>query len=190
MVKAINLLPWRDAMRREQRRQFHALLLLAALAGLALVLLVSGINARRLTVQESRNQWLRAETLTLGAQLDEVHQLEQALVRLHARRSAVEGLQQRRGQAVQLLAALAARVPDGIALRSVRQTDSISLGGWAQSNARVSGMLRQLEGMPGTAGPPELVEVKAATVGQGRDARRVFEFALTLRPASGAGATP
>ncbi len=186
-MMAINLLPWREAQRRERRRQFHALLLLAALAGLALVLLASALNARRLAIQESRNQWLRSENLKLAAQLDEIRQLDQALARLEARRSAVEALQQQRGQAVQWLSALAGRVPEGIALRSVRQTERFTLGGWAQSNARVSGLLRQLDGMPGTAGVPELVEVKAATLGQGREARRVFEFVLTLKPAPAPG---
>lgn len=179
---AINLLPWRDAARRERRRQFHAVLLLAALAGLALVLLGSGINARQLAVQESRNQWLRSENLKLADQLDEIRQLDQALAMLAARRTAVEGLQRSRGQAVQLLDALASRVPEGIALRSVHQTERITLTGWAQSNARVSGLLRALDRMPGTTGAPELVEVKAVTVGQGRDARRLFEFTMALQP--------
>lgn len=182
-MNTINLLPWRDAMRRERRRQFHALLLLAALSGIALVLLASAVNVRQLAVQQSRNQWLRAENLKLGAQLEEIRQLDHALALLEARRSAVEGLQRSRGQAVQLLDALASRVPEGIALRSVRQADRITLTGWAQSNARVSDLLRRLEGMPGTTGAPELVEVKATTVGQGRDARRLFEFTLILQPA-------
>ncbi len=181
-MNMINLLPWREALRRERRRQFHALLLLAALAGLALVLLASAIHARRLAVQESRNQWLRSENLKLGSQLEELRQLDQALAVLEARRAAVEGLQRSRGQAVQLLDALASRVPEGIALRSVRQADRVTLSGWAQSNARVSGLLRELDRMPGTAGAPELLEVKAATLGQGRDARRMFEFTLALQP--------
>lgn len=182
-MNTINLLPWRDALRRERRRQFHALLLLAALVGVALVLLVSAINVRQLAVQQSRNQWLRSENLKLGAQLEEIRQLDKALAFLEARRAAVEGLQRSRGQAVQLLDALASRVPEGIALRGVRQAERITLTGWAQSNTRVSDLLRRLEGMPGTAGAPELVEVKATTVGQGRDARRLFEFTLALQPA-------
>ena len=181
-MNTINLLPWREASRRERRRQFHALLLLAALTGVALVFLGSAINARRLAIQESRNQWLRSESLKLASQLEEIRQLDQALAALEARRAAVEGLQRSRGQVVQLLDALASRVPEGIALRSVRQAERITLTGWAQSNARVSGLLRQLDQMPGTRGAPELVEVKAVTVGQGRDARRLFEFTLVLQP--------
>lgn len=178
----INLLPWREASRRERRRQFHALLLLAALTGLALVLIASAFHARRLAVQESRNSWLRSENLKLGSQLAEIHLLDQSLAMLEARRAAVEGLQRSRGQAVQLLDALASRVPDGIALRSIRQAERVTLVGWAQSNARVSGLLRELQDMPGTAGAPELVEVKAINTGQGRDARRLFEFTLVLQP--------
>ncbi len=134
-------------------------------------------------MQQSRNQWLRSENLKLGAQLDEIRQLDRTLALLEARRTAVEGLQRSRGQAVQLLDALASRVPEGIALRGVRQAERITLTGWAQSNARVSDLLRRLHGMPGTAGAPELVEVKATTVGQGRDAHRLFEFTLALQPA-------
>jgi len=188
-MNTINLLPWRDTMRRERRRQFHALLLLAALTGLGCVLLVSAFNARQLAVQESRNQWLRSENLKLGRQLDEIRQLDQALAMLEARRTAVEGLQRSRGQAVQLLDALASRVPEGIALRSVRQAERITLTGWAQSNARVSGLLRELDHMPGMAGVPELVEVKAASLGQGREPRRLFEFTIALQPEP-SGANP
>ncbi len=137
-MNTINLLPWREALRRERRRQFHALLLLAALSGVALVLLGSAVNVRQLAVQQSRNQWLRSENLKLGAQLEEIRQLDRALALLEARRTAVEGLQRSRGQAVQLLDALAGRVPEGIALRGVRQAERITLSGWAQSNARVS----------------------------------------------------
>ena len=187
-MNTINLLPWRDALRRERRRQFHALLLLAALTGIALVLLASAFNARQLAVQASRNQWLRSENLKLGSQLEEIRQLDQALATLEARRAAVEGLQRSRGQAVQLLDALASRVPEGVALRSVKQAERVTLTGWAQSNARVSGLLRELDRMPGTSGAPELVEVKAITTGQGRDARRLFEFTLALQPAAAGAA--
>lgn len=183
-MNTINLLPWREARRRERRRQFHALLLLAASAGLALVLLGSALQARWLAVQESRNQWLRSENLKLGNQLDEIRQLDQALALLEARRTAIEGLQRSRGRVVQWLDALASRVPEGIALRSVRQADRFMLTGWAQSNARVSGLLRELDRMPGMTGAPELIEVKAATLGQGHDARRLFEFTLALQPAA------
>ncbi len=183
-MNSINLLPWREARRRERRRQFHALLLLAASAGLALVLLGGALQAHWLAVQDSRNQWLRSENQRLGSQLDEIRQLDEALALLEARRTAIEGLQRSRGQAVQLLDALARRVPAGIALRSVRQADRVTLIGWAQSNARVSGLLRELDRMPGMTGTPELIEIKAATLGQGRDARRLFEFTLTLQPAA------
>ncbi len=183
-MNAINLLPWREAMRRDRRRQFHASLLLAALTGLALVLLASAIQARQLAVQESRNQWLRSENLKLGKQLDEIRQLDDTLAMLAARRAAVEGLQRSRGRTIQLLDALASRVPEGVALRSLRQAERITLMGWAQSNARVPGLLRQLHQMPGTAGTPELMEVKAISAGQGRDARRLFEFTLALQPAN------
>ncbi len=185
-MNTINLLPWRDAMRRERRRQFHALLLLAALSGLALVLLGSAVHARRLAIQESRNQWLRSENRKLDAQLDVLRQLDQALNALDARRAAVEGLQHSRGKTVQWLAAIASRVPDGVALRSLREAGQVTVVGWAQSNARVSGLLRQLDGTPGTTGVPQLVEVKAITTGQGRDARRLFEFTLTLQLAEAA----
>lgn len=183
-MNAINLLPWRGAMRRERRRQFCALLLLAALTALALVVLASAIQVRQLAVQESRNQWLRSENLKLGSQLEEIRRLDRALAMLDARRAAVEGLQRSRGQAVQLLDALTRRVPEGVALRSVRQAERITLTGWAQSNARVPGLLRQLQQMPGTAGAPELVELKAMMAGQGRDARRLFEFTMVLQPAN------
>jgi type IV pilus assembly protein PilN len=99
---------------------------------------------------------------------------------LNARRAAVERLQSGRTYPVRLLDELATRVPQGIALKSVKQTDKLTLIGVAQSNARVSELLRALNTDITWLGQPELGEIKSANLGQGRDAKKIVEFSISL----------
>ena len=100
---------------------------------------------------------------------------------MNARRAAVERLQSGRTYPVRLLDELATRVPQGVALKSVKQTDKLTLSGIAQSNARVSELLRALNTEATWLGQPELGEIKSATLGQGRDAKKIVEFSISLQ---------
>ena len=178
----LNLLPWRDERRRERKRQFKRLLGLAATLGLVIVLAMFAINGGRIALQDARNQTLRSENAALDASLREIRNLKQQLDALDARRASVERLQASRKAPVHLFDELVNRVPQGVMLKSVKQSERLSLTGYAQSNGRVSEMLRSLDGGADWLGQPELVEIKSANLGQGRDARRVFEFAIALQP--------
>lgn len=180
----VNLLPWRELRRRERKRAFVGFLMLAALLGGCLVVIVTGLNARQLAAQLDRNNLLKAENLLLDLRIKEIASLREDIEALKARQTAVETLQANRNQPVYLLDELASLVPAGVALKSIRQTDSITLTGYAQSNARVSEFLRKLGTQAHWLVNPELIEIKSASLGQGKDSQKIFEFTLNIRLAS------
>jgi type IV pilus assembly protein PilN len=178
----LNLLPWREALRRERKQQFQRQLGLVAVLALSVVLAIFMVNAGLLNAQIERNQLLTAENAKLDASIGEIKQLETHIAALNARRIAVDHLQTGRGFPVRMLDTFATRVPQGIALKSIKQTDALALSGVAQSNVRVSEFLRGLDEVADWLGQPELSEIKSANLGQGRDAKKVFEFSIRLLP--------
>ena len=179
----LNLLPWRDERRRERKRQFQRLLGLAGTLGLVIVLAIFAVNGGRIALQESRNHTLTAENAALDISIREIRDLKQQIDALNARRASVERLQASRHGPVHWLDELVNRLPQGVMLKSVRQAERLSLTGYAQSNGRVSELLRSLEAGADWLGQPELIEIKSASVGQGRDTRRLFEFTIALEKA-------
>lgn len=188
-MAGFNLLPWRDARRRERRRQFMSLLGLTAV--LALVMIIAGFvyNQRQLAQQQERRQLLTAEIALLDVRIGEIRRLRDQVAALTARRDAVQRLQQARLTPVRFLDELVSRVPQGVMLKSLQQNERITLSGYAQSGARVSELLRALADLA-LVSAPELVEIKAAVLGQGRDARRVFEFSIAMGAPGFAQQTP
>jgi type IV pilus assembly protein PilN len=180
MVK-INLLPHREARRKERKTAFFAMLLLSGFAGALLVLAVGGIIASRISDQSERNAFIQAENDKLDVQIKEIANLKQEIEALKARQQAVEDLQSDRNQPVYLLDELVKQVPEGIYLKGFKQTgQKVTLNGYAQSNERVSELLRNLSNASPWLEHPELVEIRAASVGQGKDARRLFDFAMNV----------
>ncbi len=179
MIAGFNLLPWREERRRERRRQFTSLLGLTA--ALALVIVLAGFvyNQRQLDQQRDRQDLLSTEIARLDARVREIRTLREKIAVLMARRDTVAGLQQARIVPVRFLDELVTRVPQGVMLKSMQQAERIALSGYAQSGARVSELLRALAGLPAT-NHPELVEIKSATLGQGRDVKQLFEFSITM----------
>ena len=184
-----NFLPWREAERREKKARFARLSLLHALLGAAIVLMVWVVNQSRLGAQADRHALLKSRISLLDQQIREIASLRRDIEALQARQRSVETLQADRHQPVHLLQRLNAQVPDGVMLKSLKQDDRIQLSGYALSNARVSELLRKLDAQQtgADAAAPELVEIKSASYGEGKEARRLFEFTLAL-PASTPGA--
>jgi type IV pilus assembly protein PilN len=173
----INLLPHRELKRRRQRDAFLALSAITVAVGGAVVFAVYGVIGGWIEQQEGRNRYLDGEIAKLDKQIEEIQKLREQTQAMLARKKVVETLQGNRSEAVNLLDQLVRQLPEGVYLRSVRQTGStVNLSGYAQSNARVSSLLRNLEASPWLQ-QPNLVEIKAATTGNAR----LNEFTVNVR---------
>ncbi len=176
----INLLPWREAERQRRKRAFTGLLFLSVLIGMAIVIAVMLYGGSMLDNQISRNTLLAEENARMDQRIKEISGLNDEINALKARQVAVENLQARRNHSVYLFDELASLVPSGVMLKSVRQTGAIVIAGYAQSNARVSEFLHNLATQAHWLTRPELIEIKSAVYGQGKEARKIFEFSLKL----------
>jgi len=179
----INLLPHREQKRQARQRQFISLALSLAVLGLAIVALVHGVLAAQIENQKDRNNLLKKEIAKLDEQIKEIDRLRDQIQAVLARKQVVETLQANRSEAVHLLDQLVRQLPDGVYLRTIKQTnDKIQLIGYAQSNARVSTLMRNIEASPWLT-KPELVEVQlvpapGAVAGSGA---KLSQFTLNLQ---------
>lgn len=180
MIK-INLLPHREEKRRLRKQAFVALMLFSALAGALIVAIGGGYFGNKLSNQEARNHFIKAENDRLDVQIKEVSNLKQEIEALKARQQAVEDLQSDRNQPVYLLDELAQQVPEGVYLKSFQQEGQrVKLNGIAQSNERVSELLRNLGNRSAWLEKPDLIEIRSVGIGQGKDAKRVFDFIVNV----------
>ncbi|MGH8807645.1 MAG: PilN domain-containing protein [Noviherbaspirillum sp.] len=177
----INLLPHREEKRKQRKAAFVRLLVLSALMGLAIVVAVGGIIAAQIASQTQRNEFIKAENAKLDAQIKEIATLKQEIEGLKARQQAVEDLQSDRNQPVYLMDELVKQVPEGIYLRSFKQDNQrVVLAGYAQSNERVSELLRNLGNSSPWLERPDLIEIRSTNVGQGKDAKKLFDFTVNV----------
>jgi type IV pilus assembly protein PilN len=184
----INLLPHREQKRQARQRQFISLAALMAILGLGIVGLVHFVLATRIESQNNRNALLKSEIVKLDEQIREIDKLRDQIAQVLARKQVVETLQSNRNEAVHLLDQLVRQLPDGIYLRSIKQVGTkVTLVGYAQSNARVSTLMRNIEASP-WVGQPELVEIKLVVPAGARAStrpaageERVNEFTMNLQ---------
>jgi len=180
MVK-INLLPHREEKRKQRKAAFVAMLGAAAVVGVLLVLAVGGLIAAQISGQIQRNDFIKAENAKLDVQIKEIASLRQEIDALKARQQAVEDLQSDRNQPVYLMDELVKQVPEGVYLKSFRQEGQrVALNGNAQSNERVSELLRNLGNNSQWLQKPDLIEIRSAGVGLGRDAKKVYDFTVNV----------
>lgn len=179
----INLLPHREAARKRRKESFQVTMLLSLLAGIALAALVYFWFQYQIDRQQGRNSYLKSEIGILDAQIKEVAGLEGEIAALRARQKAVEDLQADRNLPVHLLTELVQQIPEGVYVNQLRQVDqSIDMKGVAQSNERVSEMLRNIADNTPWFAKPELQEIVASTVAlTPRDQRKVVNFNLRFR---------
>jgi type IV pilus assembly protein PilN len=175
----INLLPHREAKRKQKQTAFAVLLALGGVAGVALVLLVGGYNASRIAVQNERNLVLKNANAELDKKISKIASLKSEIEGLKARQQAVEDLQGDRNQPVYLLDELVRQTPDGVYLKGFKQDGQrVLLNGFAQSQERVAELLRNLSGNSPWLERPDLTEVRAVTLAQSKTGRKVVEFTL------------
>ena len=172
----INLLPHREEKRKAKRQQFFALSgMVVVLAGL-IILFGWTVNERAISTQQGTNAFLKAEIEKLDKQIAQIKTLKDEISILLKKKEIIENLQRDRGMAVEVLVGLAKEVPEGAYLKTFKQTDmKIALTGVAQSNSRVSELMRNFDQSP-AFGDPRLIETKSATV----DKKKMQEFNMIV----------
>ena len=172
----INLLPHRAEKRRAQQAQFIAFSVISVILGAMIVGFVHVAIMAQIEYQEGRNAYLNKEIAILDKQIDEIKKLREQTQSLLARKKVVENLQSTRADVVHLMDQMLRILPDGVYLKSLKQAgNKISVVGYAQSNARVSTLMRSIDDSPWLQSPV-LIEIRATSVGTAR----ISEFSLTF----------
>jgi len=183
-VILINLLPHREAARKRRREAFFGTLAGAALLGGLIACLGYFWFEAQISAQQSKNRFLQGEIKKLEVEIKEISTLQEEIAALRARQQAVEDLQGDRNLPVHLLNELVRQLPDGVYLSNMKQDNqTVTLQGMAQSNERVSELLRNLGNNSPWLVKPELVEITSATVSLSsnqRDQRRVANFTMRI----------
>lgn len=173
----INLLPHRELKRKARQLQFAVLAGITCVAGVLLVWGVHEVISGKIEHQNGRNQYLQSQIAVLDKQIEEIKQIKQQTEELLVRKEVVETLQTNRTSVVHILDQVARLMPDGVYLKSLKQTDQqIHLSGYAQSNAWVSTLMRNLDSSPKFESPL-LIEIKAVNVNN----VRLNEFDLNVK---------
>ncbi len=176
MSARINLLPHREERRKRARTHFAVLGAMTAALGLVIVGAGWFVLSQRISGQDDRNKFLKSEIAKLDKEIDEIKEVKEKIAALLARKQVIETLQTDRVQTVYLLDELVRQMPEGVFLRSVKQRGSgIELVGYAQSNARVSTLMRNIESSPWLTNP-NLIEIRATNLGK----MRISEFNMRL----------
>lgn len=172
----INLLPHREVRRKQQQQQFFILLAGVVTIGAAVWFVVHTYLGEQYDLQVGRNQYLQGEIAKLDKQIAEIQKLKEQTAALLARKRVVETLQGNRAEVVHLLEQLVRQLPDGVYLKSIKQTGTrVTISGFTQSQARVSTLMRNLESSPQLENPG-LVEIKAVQVA----GQRINEFIMNI----------
>ena len=173
----INLLPHREIKRKRQQKGFFIMLGVVVGIGAAIWFSMHTLFAGQLEEQQQRNAYLDSEIALLDKQIDEIKKLKEQTSALLQRKKVVESLQENRAETVHLLDQLVRQLPDGVFLKNVSQKgDRVTISGFAQSNARVSTFMRNLESSAYLE-KPSLVEIKAVV---GEKSTRMSEFNLIV----------
>lgn len=182
----VNLLPHRAEKRKARQIQFFAFSVISLLLGLIVCGFVHAALSAQVSYQERRTEYLKQEITKLDKQIEEIRKLRTQTESLMARKNVVENLQSTRSDVVHLLDQMLRILPDEVYLRSIQQTgDKINLIGYAQSNARVSTLMRAIENSP-WLNSPVLVEIHATTA----NGKRTSEFTLNFNLTKQAPITP
>jgi type IV pilus assembly protein PilN len=192
-VILINLLPHREEKRQRRKVAFFAGLGVAAAAGVAVVGLWYVVVQQLTAAQQERNDFLTAEIRKLEVQIKDIATLRAEIESLKARQKAVEDLQIDRNVPVHILNELVKQTPEGIYFKTIKQEgQGLSVTGVAQTQERISELLRNTAYSSEWLVKPELIESKAATANaQNKDVRQLFDFGMRMvvkRPQEAAAA--
>jgi type IV pilus assembly protein PilN len=181
-VILINLLPHREERRKRRKAAFFIGLGVAAAVGLAIIGLWYALVLQFTAAQQERNQFLGAEIKKLEIQIKDIAKLKAEIESLKARQKAVENLQTDRNIPVHVLNELVRQTPEGVYFTSIKQDGQVLvLNGIAQTNERVSELLRNTAYNSEWLTRPELVEIKVSNIQTAsRGQKRLFEFSMRV----------
>ena len=158
----INLLPWREAQRKERKLAFAVAMGGAAVAACVTAFAAYLMFGSMIQAQIRRNDQLRAEIKQVDKQIEEINNLENAKQKFIARMTIIEQLQRSRPEIVHVFDEIVRTLPDGVYLTSVKQNNSkLKFEGVAQSSTRVSSFMRNIDGSDWLKNP-ELEVVQTA----------------------------
>jgi type IV pilus assembly protein PilN len=174
----VNLLPHREERRKARQKQLGILAALTAVLALAICGLVWFYFNAQIDNQKGRNKYMTDEIAKLEKQIEEIRKIREETASLLAKKQVVEGLQSNRSEPVQLLDQMLRQLPEGLYLKSVRQNGTrVNVTGFAQSQARVSAFMRNIEASPFLENP-NLIEIRAVTVNNQRANEFNMDFSL------------
>jgi type IV pilus assembly protein PilN len=175
----INLLPHREEARKRRQQQFGMLAGMTVVIALAVVGAIWFFLDQQVQQQQQNVAYMKGEIAKLDKQIEEIRKIREETASLLAKKQVVEGLQSNRSEPVQLLDQLLRQLPEGVYLKNVKQTGAkVNVSGYAQSNARVSTLMRNLGASPYLENP-ELVEIKAVPAPD-KSGNRVNEFNMNI----------
>jgi type IV pilus assembly protein PilN len=176
MTARINLLPHREMRRKQQQQHFFVMLGVVVATGIAIWFGVHTYLDGVLSNQQARNKYLEEEIVKIDKEIAEINKLKEQIAALLKRKQVVETLQSNRAEVVHLLDQLVRQLPDGMYLKSIKQTGTkVSISGFTQSQARVSTLMRNLESSQYLQNA-SLVEIRSAVQG----GQRLNEFTMNI----------
>jgi len=142
----INLLPWRERLREERRREFLTIMVGFIIIAGGLIFLVDRYFTGEINMQQARNDFIRAEIALLDAQVAEINQLRQQKEDIRARMNVITDLQGTRPVIVRIFDEMVRTLPEGVFYEEVQRTDNvIAVEGIAESYARITELMRNLD---------------------------------------------
>jgi type IV pilus assembly protein PilN len=181
-VILINLLPHREIKRKQRKQAFFVGMGFAFMVGVVLVAFAYFVTQQMIAAQQGRNSFLTSEIQKLELRIKDIANLKSEIESLKARQKAVEDLQIDRNVPVHVLNELVAQTPEGIYYTAVKQdAQNLLVSGIAQTNERVSELLRNTGNNSEWLVKPELVEIKAANIQTAnKEQKRLFDFSMRV----------
>jgi len=180
IITRINLLPWREELRQEQKKQFGVMAVMTCVLAVAIVGLIHFQMQSKIDYQDSRNRFMSAEITKVDEEIKEISELQKVRRSLVERMEVIQDLQGSRPSIVHLFSEIVSTVPNGVYLESLAQTgSSLKVNGEAESNARVSTYMRNLQASDWLKDPNlTVIEIEDKTV------NRISTFILTVKQTS------
>ncbi len=177
-MATINLLPWREERREELKKEFLIMLVIVALLSAGVIFLWQSMLNSAIDSQSARNQVLQRSISQLDEQVKEISALKKRKKELVERMKVIQSLQGNRPAIVHIFDEIVRTLPDGVYFKSIsRKDDQIIIKGVAESNNRVSSLMRQLDASEWFTSP-NLQEVKASKEmgGNGNDFELIVDI--------------